>query len=457
MPDKDFFRFQLKGDSDSQVFTGYYGRTLDAAKLPGSGITVFDLFSNSNDPRNEGPWQVGAGSATTSELVVNWANQKVFGFDNSAPLRTGRDSRGFFIGEVNSTTRKLEGRYFGFELCEGCIINVSTLYDIEDANRGNTNMQLYGLNQPVGFGGTFGAYWDNGSTRYYTDMMLTGLLNTTNPSYTASPADGEVWNGFASAFVTTPSGGAGAVTALSAAPADVAITLTPSTGAVAAAVNTYEQSDSWDGTAHTLNTANMAGVVSAYVTPKAFGVIGTSNNDDGGLVTATAQTDSYQYLSWGHWGRTEVVDSVQKDIEPASLWVAGRLTPDANIPTSGSGSYTGEVRGYVIDVSNTVRAVSGTTALTANFANGSGSLGGSFNNLTTSQGTWVSTATVNASWGATNAISGTLSGSGITSGSIHGAFFGPNAQELGGNWAIQKDDSSKGAGIHRSVRTGDIN
>lgn len=457
MPDKDFFHFQLKGGGDSQVLTGYYGRTLDAAKLPGSGITVFDLFSNSNDPRNEGPWQVGAGSDASGELVVNWANRKVFGFDNSAPLRTEKSSRGFFIGEVNSTTRKLEGRYFGFEVCEGCIINVSTQYDIEDANRGNTNMQLYGLNQPVGFGGTFGAYWDNGSTRYYTDMMLTGLLNTTNPSYTASPADGEVWNGFASAYVTTPSGGAGAVTALSAIPADVAITLTPSTGAVAAAVNTYEQSDSWDGTAHTLNTASMTGVVSAYVTPKAFGVIGTSNNDDGGLVTATAQTDSYQYLSWGHWGRTEVVDSVQKDIEPASLWVAGRLTPDANIPTSGSGSYTGEVRGYVIDVSNTVRAVAGTTALTANFANGSGTLGGSFNNLTTSQGTWVSTATVIASWGATNAVSGTLSGSGITSGSIHGAFFGPNAQELGGNWAIQKDDSSKGAGIHRSIRTGDIN
>lgn len=458
MPDKDFFRFQLKGGSDSQVLTGYYGRTLDAAKLPGSGITVFDLFSNSNDPRNEGPWQVGAGSDASGELVVNWLNRKVFGFDNSAPLRTGRSSRGFFIGSVDSATQKLEGRYFGFELCEGCIINVSTLYDIEDANRGNTNMQLFGQNQPVGFGGTFGAYWDNGSSRYYTDMMLTGLLNTTNPSNAASPADGEVWNGFATAFITNPSGGPGATRALSTDPTDVSITLTPSTGTVTAAVTTHEHNgDDWQGTAHTLSSSAMTDVVSAYVTPKAFGVIGTSNADDGGLVTATAQTDSYQYLSWGHWGRTEVVESVQRDIEPASLWVAGRLTPNANIPTSGSGSYTGEVRGYVIDTSNTVRAVAGTTALTANFANGSGTLGGSFNNLTTSQGTWVSTATVNASWGSTNAISGTLSGSGITSGSIHGAFFGPNAQELGGNWAIQKDDSSQGAGIHRSVRTGDIN
>ncbi|NWG86108.1 MAG: hypothetical protein HXY26_01110 [Hydrogenophilaceae bacterium] len=67
----------------------------------------------------------------------------------------------------------------------------------------------------------------------------------------------------------------------------------------------------------------------------------------------------------------------------------------------------------------------------------------------------MSGATVEAGWNGTNAITGTLTGTegeGV-SGKINGAFFGPGAHELGGNWAIDKSsDSSKGAGIYRALQ-----
>jgi len=83
--------------------------------------------------------------------------------------------------------------------------------------------------------------------------------------------------------------------------------------------------------------------------------------------------------------------------------------------------------------------------LTANF--GSKGITGSFDNLKRyDNSTWVTSAAVNANWGAgTNAISGTIAGEG-KNGNINGAFFGPSAQEIGGNWTLN-GGGDKAAGI----------
>jgi len=358
-------------------------------------------------------------------------------------------------------------------------------------------MQLYGTGStPAGFGGTFGAYWDDGYGYTYTDMMLSGLVSNQNPSYAFTPGAAGVSNelkGFAAAYVreenlqetgnvviikTALSGGADG------SPDDVVISLNPTAGTLNAKVVTREleeTSGSWTGAEHSLDTTaggNMSVLDSAYVSPKAFGVIGTSNGEDGGLVTATRQSDKllwpsgsgaeprpandeFQYTSWGIWGRTEVNDaSGKRSIEPESLWVAGPLTPTGTLDTFGannvSGTYKGEVRGYRVE-NDSAASVTGTTNLTVNFA--SRTVTGTFDNLMAAQTTWVQQAAVSATWGAgTNAIKGTLSSTdstpNISGGTINGAFFGPNATELGGNWAIQKTDGSAGAGIHRSIQQG---
>jgi hypothetical protein len=54
---------------------------------------------------------------------------------------------------------------------------------------------------------------------------------------------------------------------------------------------------------------------------------------------------------------------------------------------------------------------------------------------------------VNASWGsANNRIAGTTSAPGGLSGAVNGAFFGPAAQEVGGNWTLQ-GGATQAAGV----------
>ncbi|TCS69731.1 FecR family protein [Sulfuritortus calidifontis] len=500
---KDFYRFLLEGSTCSEcsgVVEGYFGNKLATRPSASSGVTVFDLFSSAHDNNGD---RHGASATPSGDLMVNWATGKVFALDKS-PLFADEPEQnfGFFIGAVNPDSKKIEGRYYGFELCNDC--EVSTVRpELDDARRGNTNMQLYGTGStPAGFGGTFGAYWYNGDSYAYTNMMLTGLVSTPSQSYefTPSVADGSnVFKGFAAAYVrqekyvdyevevTVIPALSGGTTG---SPDDVVITLDHSgdtlTGTLTASVTTRELEDggTWTGTEHTLD-ATSAEFDSAYVSPKAFGVIGTSNGEESGLVTATKQTDTltwpsepsevegplptnheFQYLSWGRWGSAEVpIDDGKQSIEPESLWVAGPLTPvetltalsnDAGEYGYGkSGTYRGEVRGYRVDASGLAAPVTGTTNLTANFRATSNQLSGSLNNLKAGGVTWIETANlVNVGWTpGTNAITGNLANpaEGVT-GTINGAFFGLNARELGGNWAIQKDDGSKGAGIHRSIQ-----
>jgi len=99
----DFYRFLLYADDceglcRNNVVEGYFGTKL--ASLPGSGVTVFDLFSRARDPEEDASY--GTGATPSGELSVNWANKKGVRHRQGAPERLfrhrcgGHPDLGFF-------------------------------------------------------------------------------------------------------------------------------------------------------------------------------------------------------------------------------------------------------------------------------------------------------------------------------------------------------------------------
>ena len=168
-----------------------------------------------------------------------------------------------------------------------------------------------------------------------------------------------------------------------------------------------------------------------------------------GTDNALSTTDGSigNYLSWGHWGVTSDTSESKSDFsgstyEGRSYWLSGALTPASDVPTSGSATYTGSIAGSVIRSAGTSLAgntVSGSTSITADF--GSNSMSGTFNVDGFANTNLSNVNMTREQYGVT--FSGDLSGTNVTSGLIDGAFYGDNAQAVGGTWQIE--DTSQNA------------
>ena len=144
-----------------------------------------------------------------------------------------------------------------------------------------------------------------------------------------------------------------------------------------------------------------------------------------------------RFLEWGWWGTATDFDDPSlsenvRDFAHLGTWVAGDVTPDAELPTVGTGSYAGHVVGNVVAPAEggaRSRYVAvGQLGLDYDFGARSGRL--SVNNF---DGKNFSGDVVGgrASDGVSNQFNGTLSGSGLR-GSTSGAFArGPNGPAQG--------------------------
>jgi hypothetical protein len=167
------------------------------------------------------------------------------------------------------------------------------------------------------------------------------------------------------------------------------------------------------------------------------------------------------YATLGTWVESSV--SGQADV---AMFVAGYETPVANLPKSGTATYsgTGNVVGnvYVAGQFGTAPAVEGDASLTANFS--TGQVTGAFTNMQAyAKSNPASPTTVysypwnDVSVSASIAVGTTkFSGTTITTsqpasplalkngatGNINGGFYGPNAENLGAVWSLSNADGS---------------
>jgi len=166
-----------------------------------------------------------------------------------------------------------------------------------------------------------------------------------------------------------------------------------------------------------------------------------SMNNDGDHVDTLGHND---YTTWGRWSGSKTTRRF--DRLDNGYFIAGQLTNNDDLPNSGKVTYQGNVLGTVYD--SGYKDLIGTSNITANFTKNS--LSG---NLKIYQGTVLFSnaklKNVSISSGV-NAFSGSLK-HGNDSGSINGAFFGPQAAEIGGNWTLNKD-GKKAAGIFNGVK-----
>lgn len=137
-----------------------------------------------------------------------------------------------------------------------------------------------------------------------------------------------------------------------------------------------------------------------------------------------------QFLQWGYWtGSLQTGTPTSPAVNYAgqvNTWVAGQ--PTVTMPTTGQGTFTGAAIGTVANNGANYMAAGG-FANTYNFGTMQGSVAiTNFDNKNF-------TGTVNGVSGQP-VYAGTLSGSGTT-GVVNGGFFGPNAAETGGNFAVQ--------------------
>lgn len=431
-PEKDFFLFTLKDDDPDYTWDeapqvhGYYGYKTPKKNLPSKRLYRYYLTDSIASPDEN-----YIHSMEDGELFINWETGKAYGY-----TKMTRESPlvGIFLGTVDRDSSKIKGSYVA--KAARLIADADVPRFIQDAARGNTNLQIYGENDAVGLGGTFGAEWfDEYKNPSYTSMFMAGGLKK-KLDINAGISDGEVWKGFAVGEVFNRSDGSMTI-ATNSDPDKFKLTLQPSSGEFSGEVSVSDGTEIYN-----LATSRSDSV---YLDPAFFAAVKEVNSAPA-YIASDPDSSEYNYLSWGKWS-VDTGGSPEKTVFCDSPWLAGRLTPYRQIPTKGSATYTGKTRGWLRE-SGDYYTVEGVSSLNANFAERT--LKGKFKNMEKDDGSAWTDIQVNAGWGSKNKITGTTAASGM-SGEVNGAFYGPNAQEVGGSWTL-KGSGAKAGGVFTGKR-----
>ena len=166
----------------------------------------------------------------------------------------------------------------------------------------------------------------------------------------------------------------------------------------------------------------------------------------------------YSYLGWGEWasGKTFIRHGEQIIMEH-SHYVVGIPTDayaDRGKYPSGSATYNGRIQGsYANGSVREGNSIGGAITLNANFD--TNKMSGQID-ATRNENPWA-TATFNeleirrSSQDSGSAFVGSMNVTGGSAGSISGTFYGPEAQEVGGNFDIEKD-GGRASGIYKAQR-----
>lgn len=295
----------------------------------------------------------------------------------------------------------------------------------------------------------------------------------------ASQKTGQEMRGFAGGVVKEDSGSIAfapyASSATTTGPAgaekisDVVIQSDAANGSITSGTHIYT-TDLTNG-ANTMS-GNFGGTNSAYMNDRYYGAEQTSGgglNVKSGFITTVNHDDSLvhtcatcEYTHWGVWA-AEVHDGGSADYTVEMMpYVAGRVTNAtefdayrASVGNTGTAIYSGAAYGNFQSTGELVENASG--SLTANVdlsARAVSSMNMNFgtvlgSNLTIGTSTAMPIATTGDAVFSGTAVDVNWPSTGTTTGVINGALFGPNAEEIGGNFAIQHNEGStlQGGGV----------
>jgi hypothetical protein len=176
------------------------------------------------------------------------------------------------------------------------------------------------------------------------------------------------------------------------------------------------------------------------------------------------------YVALGNWQQNSNQPSNTGNPQNYTLFAFGYETPATAMPTSGTATFSGTAQGSEFAPIGTQGQIvsvglSGNAALSVDFA--SGNIAGSFTQMNATNYQAVGTAPYVTPWNdvsvsasiaaGTNKFSGTTAAtsnpqsayslSASAKGSVVGAFYGPNAQELGAIWTLSDGKASAIGGV----------
>jgi len=463
-PDKDFFYFGL---SDTPFRTeprlngvdGCVGKITPSSALPNSGVSIYAMAGESLSPPLLANLEALGSENFSTAITVDWAKGLVYGAG-------GTDDSVIILGKVDRATSQAHVMVMGREQrtwagYTGDWPGQGVRYFTDGAG-GNAPVQFFGEKGPAGFGGAFPFNnYDEDKTLFSGAAGVVGFRMGDYPVFSPAADIETTWQGFAVGFLHNRSNGDLTLTSNSD-KSDVTMTLSPSTGSFTGEINTTDPSEGQ----HNLSVGQIFGDNNVFINPQAFGAARLLNGTPAFIGVSSVDTymDPYDYLTWGVWSMDEGTVPEQT-IYRSSPWIAGSLTPDNFLqsPINATATFNGTVIGQMFSsadmATGALESIYGTTTLTANFD--ARTLTGTFDNLYRSDSTfggslWIPTANVDAHWGTgitgnpINSITGTIDdGDGGHSGTVNGAFFGPHAEEVGGNWTLSSDTDQAG-GIFRA-------
>ena len=160
----------------------------------------------------------------------------------------------------------------------------------------------------------------------------------------------------------------------------------------------------------------------------------------------------YSYIAWGSWAGGENTRYRNYDRIRGGHWIYGQRLGTVDIPKSGSARYIGQVRGNYVNRDRAtveMNSITGDINMNFTFRDSNFSLSGVMN-LDRNGEDWAT-----ARFNRQNARSGnifrtSLKVQGGGRGQLRGSFFGANAAEAGGSFAVNKDGIA--VGVYRAKK-----
>lgn len=430
-PDSDFLLAQL-------LYAG-----IPSTSIPASGIDMFTghLVYNSTSSAS-----FDADMEKTS-IEVSYYNRRLIGRSSDMNPAITKNDGAIFFGTVNSN-----GTADIIILGGGGASGTSPT-----ATYGTASANLYGsFNQGLGFTASGADYVIIDNTLHST-WQATGaaLRDATTEIISSYPTSPIPYTGFVVGVADNTATGAASRIFMNSAASGFTMSANPTTGVVSGSLSADEilfggsplgsitigHATDLTKSAYVLNDQMVAILSDAdpNYALSSYGNFLYTAGPDAPLITNA----SNEYMTWGYWEMAYTDTDSSKDhlFSSQSFFVAGQQTPIGYLNSilgtaSFTGTYDGKAFGVQLDATgqNATQLTNGATHLVVNFpANlAANSVTGT---ISFDQASLAINSAAN-SLGNTgfNAYVSTVSGTAPSSSAVNGAFFGPNAEAVGGNF-----------------------
>lgn len=379
-------------------------------------------------------------------LIINWYNRRILGIVYGS---AGQDDKpAFFFGSADGT-RVSDLTIFGADYNYNSGYAATTPKFISGSGYGTFTGAGYDF---FSFAATGNSYLVLDST-IQDAWVVTGAGQQVTSTIVPVPRGTNTWRGFATGLSTDPAAYPSSTPSLlfQSSPDNFTLTVNKDAGTISGTLSLGHELNNYvsyygQPISEDIDNLRIGGSASNSVYVRDDLVAALITEGDGSpdlktygnfMVVADPEKQFSTYVTWGYW-QIAYVDNVSERARilatPHSLWIAGSPSTDSVIRTGFTGTYSGGAVGTKIETNGTATSLTGGTCnLTADFNAASPITSG---NITFPGYVTLTIANTGSSITASstsNSFTANISGGG-TAGSIKGAFFGPAANAVGGNF-----------------------